>query len=131
MSLIICKLKFLMVFGILLISGCQNKINGVRNHGQLLKNAQSISSPVSNEINNIEKIERCRRELDALKKVDVNIYNKRKSEFDKLMSDAVIYNGVRVDVKEYTQGTVDALYRFRVNKLCADISSDILNKLTE
>lgn len=131
MSLIICKLKFLMVFGILLISGCQNKINGVRNHGQLLKNAQGISSPVSNEINNIEKIERCRRELDALKKVDVNIYNKRKSEFDKLMSDAVIYNGVRVDVKEYTQGTVDALYRFRVNKLCADISSDILNKLTE
>lgn len=63
--------------------------------------------------------------------MDVNIYNKRKSEFDKLMSDAVIYNGIRVDVKEYTQGTVDALYRFRVNKLCADISSDILNKLTE
>ncbi|EFN8469899.1 hypothetical protein EBJ43_24695, partial [Escherichia coli] len=59
------------------------------------------------------------------------VYNKRKSEFDKLISDAVIYNGVRGDVRDYTQGAVDALYRFRSDKLCADISSDMLNNLSE
>lgn len=122
-----------LIIFVFLTSGCHKKTGMFRdeNNRRLKYSEQSLNTPVSDEINNIEKMERCRRELDALKKVDVNFYNKRKSEFDKLMSDAVIYNGVRVDVKEYTQGTVDALYRFRVNKLCADISSDILNKLTE
>ncbi|WP_105454160.1 hypothetical protein [Escherichia coli] len=114
-----------------LVSGCQKKLK-TENSKLLLKyNKQNLNSPISDEVNNITRMERCRRELDALKKVDINVYNKRKSEFDKLISDAVIYNGVRGDVRDYTQGAVDALYRFRSDKLCADISSDMLNNLSE
>lgn len=114
-----------------LVSGCQKKLKAENNKLLLKCNELTFNSSISDDVNNITRMERCRRELDALKKVDINIYNKRKSEFDKLMSDAVIYNGVRVDVRDYTQGAVDALYRFRVDKLCADISSDMLNNLSK
>ncbi|EFI6096020.1 hypothetical protein HUI25_005384 [Escherichia coli] len=82
-------------------------------------------------LDDIEKMERCRRELDALKKIDSAVYNKRKAEFDKLVSGASLYNGVRGDVGNYTQSAVDALYRFRSDKLCADISSDVLKELAK
>ncbi|CAD6113661.1 Uncharacterised protein [Escherichia coli] len=114
-----------------LVSGCQKKLKTENSKLLLNYNKQNLNSPISDEVNNITRMERCRRELDALKKVDINVYNKRKSEFDKLISDAVIYNGVRGDVRDYTQGAVDALYRFRSDKLCADISSDMLNNLSE
>ncbi|WP_289703593.1 hypothetical protein [Escherichia coli] len=114
-----------------LVSGCQKKLKTENSKLLLNYNKQNLNSPISDEVNNITRMERCRRELDALKKVDINVYNKRKSEFDKLISDAVIYNGVRGDVRDYTQGAIDALYRFRSDKLCADISSDMLNNLSE
>lgn len=114
-----------------LVSGCQKKIKTESNNLLLKHNERTLNSPISDDINNITRMEHCRRELDALKNVDINIYNKRKSEFDKLMSDAVIYNGVRGNVRNYTQGAVDALYRFRSDKLCADISSDMLNSLSK
>lgn len=82
-------------------------------------------------MDDVEKMGRCRRELEALKKIDSAAYNKRKAEFDKLLSGALLYNGVRSDVGNYTQGAVDALYRFRSDKLCADIASDVLFGLTK
>ncbi|STB68615.1 Uncharacterised protein [Citrobacter freundii] len=90
-------------------------------------------SPIisTDNLDDIEKMERCRRELDALKKIGDLLYNKRKAEFDKLISGASIYNGVRNEVANYTQNAVDAYYRFRADKLCADISNDVLNGLTE
>ncbi|EFB8330929.1 hypothetical protein ACU8C1_004137 [Escherichia coli] len=129
-------MKKIIVFVVLivpafLVSGCQKKLKTENNKSLLKYNERSLNSPISDDISNITRMEYCRRELDALKKVDINIYNKRKSEFDKLMSDAVIYNGVRGDVRDYTQGAVDALYRFRADKLCADISSDMLNNLSK
>ncbi len=127
------KIIVLVVFIVsaFLVSGCQKKFKNESNNLLLKYNERTLNLPISDDIDNITRMERCRRELDALKKVDINIYNKRKSEFDKLMSDAVIYNGVRENVRDYTQGAVDALYRFRSDKLCADISSDILNNLSK
>ncbi|HHN9153078.1 TPA: hypothetical protein ACP7Q6_004885, partial [Escherichia coli] len=66
-----------------------------------------------------------------LKRIDSAVYNKRKAEFDKLVSGASLYNGVRSDVGNYTQSAVDALYRFRSDKLCADISGDVLQLLSK
>ncbi|MGS7936415.1 hypothetical protein ACQ93J_26030, partial [Escherichia coli] len=68
---------------------------------------------------------------EALKRIDSAVYNKRKAEFDKLVSGASLYNGVRSEVGNYTQSAVDALYRFRSDKLCADIASDVLLGLTK
>lgn len=84
----------------------------------------------TDSIDDVARMERCRRELEALKKIDGAVYTKRKGEFDRLMSGASLYNGVRGDVGNYTQSAVDALYRFKADKLCADISNDVLNGLS-
>ncbi|CAD6177168.1 Uncharacterised protein [Escherichia coli] len=85
----------------------------------------------SDELNDIQKMERCRRELNALKKIDIGIYNKRKTEFDKIMQGANIYTGVRTDIGLYTQNAVDAYYNCQINKACADISKDVLDSLSK
>lgn len=109
------------------MTGCESRTAG--KPAALKKNDAAISI-TADKIDDLRKMERCRRELDALKKIDAEAYNKRKTEFDKLMTGASLYNGVRGDVGNYTQGAVDALYRFKADKLCADISSDMLNGLS-
>ena len=111
----------------LLLGGCDKK-QGMKT---LAQKTEVVPVSISGDrMNDVEKMERCRRELDALKKIDLSVYNRRKQEFDKLLSGAVIYNGVRGDVGNYTQRAVDALYRFRSDKLCADISKDVLDNLS-
>lgn len=85
----------------------------------------------SDKLNDIEKMERCRRELEALKRIDIRIYNQRKGEFDRVMQGADIYSGVRSDIRESTQDAVDAYYRYRVDKMCADISKNVLDSLSD
>ncbi|HHW5387909.1 hypothetical protein [Escherichia coli] len=113
---------------LLLTTGCVNPPSGKRVISQQQKMETSNSS---DRLNDIEKIERCRRELEALKKIDLSIYNKRKEEFDKLISNALLYDEVRNNVGEYTQSTIDSLYKFRSDKLCSDIARDVLNKLSQ
>lgn len=120
-----------LVFWILLsgmLTGCESQPNA-----RPLQKEPGIkpASSSGDRLNDVEKMERCRRELEALKKIDSAVYNKRKSEFDRLVSGASLYNGVRSDVGNYTQSAVDALYRFRSDKLCADIANDMLKELSK
>ncbi|EFN7977354.1 hypothetical protein ED769_24065 [Escherichia coli] len=116
----------------LLLAGCDapriavKKVSGVE-----VNNIKSVESVASDKLNDIEKMERCRRELEALKKIDIRTYNQRKTEFDRVMQGADIYSGVRSDIRETTQDAVDAYYRYRVNKMCADISKDVLDSLSD
>ena len=122
------KPVFLVLLTGMLLGGCEGK-PGIKPLQQT-----TGSKPVSSSgdrLDDVEKMERCRRELEALKRIDSAVYNKRKAEFDKLVSGASLYNGVRSDVGNYTQSAVDALYRFRSDKLCADIASDVLLGLTK
>lgn len=112
----------------LLINGCNSKMPIKPLQGNSYIKTASASG---DKLSDMEKMERCRRELDALKKIDIPLYNKRKVEFDRLISGASLYNGVRGDISNNTQSAVDALYRFRADKLCADISSDLLNQLSK
>ncbi|GDA12197.1 hypothetical protein HmCmsJML183_04399 [Escherichia coli] len=50
-------------------------------------------------LDEVEKMERCQRDLEAPKKIDCATYNKRKAEFDRLVSGASLYNVVRSDVE--------------------------------
>lgn len=86
---------------------------------------------MSDSLDDTTRLERCRRELDALKKINITVYEKRQREFDNVMSGAEIYTGVRGEVSTFTQGAVDAYYRYRSDKLCADIASDVLNELSK
>ncbi|HEC7758699.1 TPA: hypothetical protein R4A49_004338 [Salmonella enterica subsp. enterica serovar Muenchen] len=72
----------------------------------------------------------CRKELDILKRVDNARYLSRKVLFDKLMSGARLYGDVRGDLQSGTRSTVDALFSYKLEKLCADISQDVLNSLS-
>lgn len=78
-----------------------------------------------------ERMQQCQRELDAMRGMDNEKYQKFKREFDTLMGGAAQYAGVRQRVKTDTQETVDALYRYRTNRLCADISSAMMTGLAE
>ncbi|HIF6628452.1 TPA: hypothetical protein ACX37D_004877 [Serratia marcescens] len=75
------------------------------------------------------RMQRCHGELQALQKVDGKRYAERKVEFDRLMAGASLYAGIRGAVQSRTQDAVDALYRYRTDKLCADIGQDVLNGL--
>lgn len=115
----------------LLLTGCDvhqmaaKKVSGIE-----VNNIKPVESVASDKLNDIEKMERCRRELEALKRIDIRTYNQRKTEFDRLMQGADIYSGVRSDIRVSTQDTVDAYYRYRVDKICADISKEVLDSLS-
>ncbi len=117
----------------LLLTGCNANQMTAKKVGGLNKvnNIKSVESVASDKLNDIEKMERCRRELEALKRIDIGIYNQRKVEFDRVMQGADIYSGVRSDVRVSTQDAVDAYYRYRVDKMCADISKDVLDRLSD
>lgn len=78
-----------------------------------------------------ERLQQCQRELDAMRAMDAEKHQKFKREFDILMSNAAQYAGVRQRVNTGTQETVDALYRYRTSRLCADISSAMMTGLAE
>ncbi|GCP46326.1 hypothetical protein HmCmsJML095_03443 [Escherichia coli] len=122
------NMVFLVLLAGILLSGCESKTT-VRPLQQTTGIKPVNSS--GDRLDDVEKMERCRRELEALKRIDSAVYNKRKAEFDRLVSGASLYNGVRSEVGNYTQSAVDALYRFRSDKLCADIASDVLLGLTK
>ncbi|HIG9582945.1 TPA: hypothetical protein ACYEKW_004450 [Escherichia coli] len=113
------------------LTGCDThraSVGKVSNSGP--DNVKPEVTVVSDKLNDIEKMERCRRELEALKRIDIRIYNQRKGEFDRVMQGADIYSGVRSDIRASTQDAVDAYYRYRVDKMCADISKNVLDSLS-
>lgn len=74
-------------------------------------------------------MESCGRELKVLRRLNAKLYNRRKAQFDRLMSGASLYAGLRSDVAGRTREAVDAMYRFRSGRLCAEISRDVLDAL--
>jgi hypothetical protein len=77
------------------------------------------------------QMQRCQAELQALQKIDGKRYAERKTEFGRLMAGAALYAGVRGAVQAQTQEAVDSLYKFRADKLCADIGQDVLHGLVQ
>ena len=121
------KPVFLVLLTGILLGGCESRPD------KPLQQTTGIK-PVSSSgdrLDDVEKMERCRRELEALKKTDIKVYNQRKVEFDRMMQGADIYSGVRSDVRASTQDAVDAYYRYQVDKMCADISKNVLDSLSD
>lgn len=78
-----------------------------------------------------ERLAQCQRELAALQVASPSRYQQRKAEFDRLMAGAAQYGGIRTSVNNETQDTLDSLYRYKVGRLCAEISQDVLSGLME
>ncbi|AJW28987.1 hypothetical protein Z042_25760 [Chania multitudinisentens RB-25] len=71
----------------------------------------------------------CQSELASLKMVNPKAYAARKAYFDNLVRNASVYSAVRGDVNSSTKDTLDALYKYKTNQVCAEIERDVLNGL--
>lgn len=72
---------------------------------------------------------RCQNELASLQTISPRAYAARKASFDSLVQNVSVYSAIRGDVNLSTKDTVDALYKYKTNQLCAEIGQDVLNGL--
>ncbi|AKG68303.1 Uncharacterised protein [Serratia fonticola] len=73
----------------------------------------------------------CQEQMGALRKITPKQHQQYQQAFDGLMQGAAQYARVRVQVNENTQETMDALYRYKINYLCANVSQAVLTGLAE
>ncbi|MHA6679812.1 hypothetical protein ACX43S_25295 [Enterobacter cloacae] len=110
----------ILAWSVFLLSGCGSRVSN--NEGGPLDYSQETESA---------RLKQCQEELEALNTVAPADYTKYRKEFDRLMNGAAQYAGLRDTVGNGTRNTVDALYHYKVNLLCADVSQAMLKGLTE
>lgn len=71
-------------------------------------------------------LKQCQQELESLNRVDSKSFKEMKGSFDKLMSTAAQYSEIRKNVSQQMQGTVDAMYKYKIEKLCSEVSTTLL-----
>ena len=71
----------------------------------------------------------CQQELLALSKVNQTAYAQRKASSDNLLASASVYTNIRGDISEDTRTTMDALYKYKTQKLCSDIEQSVRQSL--
>ncbi|UVC29813.1 hypothetical protein [Pantoea sp. SOD02] len=115
------KIILILVAGALL-TACQHKT-------QPAEIVDAALQPAEIQKQENSRLENCHSELESLKTINSEKYTQSKKQFDQLMQGTAQYAGIRSNVKSSTQETVDALYRYRVNLLCTEISNTLLNSL--
>lgn len=75
------------------------------------------------------RMSRCQSELASLQTISPQAYAARKASFDSLVKNASVYSAVRGEVNSSTKDTLDALYKYKTNQVCAEIGRDVLNGL--
>lgn len=78
-----------------------------------------------------ERLQQCLAQLGALRNINAKQHQQYQQAFDKLMSGASQYASLRIKVNGDIQETVDALYRYKVNYLCAAVNQVVLVGLAE
>lgn len=71
----------------------------------------------------------CQRDLQALSKVNPQLYSQNKSRFDELLNQASVYTSVRERVDMQTKDTVDAMYKYKTRIVCSDIKQMVYQSL--
>jgi hypothetical protein len=103
---------------ILLVSGCKNFRAPPPVLNQPAVNSEAEEQKV--------RMAQCQRDLETLKDVDPKEYDVKKRQFSALMNNAARYSTLRKDISNLSQGTVDALYKYKADKLCFELSADVL-----
>lgn len=91
----------------------------------LSSSAQTLSVPTESE----GIVMTCQRELVALSKINQQLYMQKKSVFDELLASASAYASVRGEISVQTKDTLDALYKYKTQKICNDIEQSIRQAL--
>lgn len=79
----------------------------------------------------VELLQRCQDLLVVMHNINAKQFQQYKQAFDSLMSGASQYAGMRTKVNDETKETMDALYRYKVNFLCAGVNQAVLTNLAE
>uniref|UniRef100_A8GJF5 Lipoprotein n=2 Tax=Serratia TaxID=613 RepID=A8GJF5_SERP5 len=108
-----------------LLSGCQSTQRTATAGAPLPMQTEQQASK------EVQHLRQCQQELKALNTLQAASYPALQRTFEQLMRGAAQYAGLRTNVNENTQDTVDSLYRYRVNLLCAQINQAVLNRLAE
>lgn len=133
-------LKILLMIAPVFVTGCQQHSQSELVAG---KNASTsvVSSPLpspqitpaAQKATGVEVPEgaasACQKELIALSKVNQNQYAKKKAAFEQLLDSASVYTSVREDIGLQTRDTMDALYKYKTQKLCSDIEQTVRQSL--
>ena len=128
---------------ILVVTGCQSKPTSKVTPAS--KSAQAVSSSVPAqggstnttikpaeapvEMASESAVTNCQRELTALSKINGRLYVQKKAAFDDLLASASVYASVRGDIASQTKDTMDALFKYRTQKLCSDIQQTVQQAL--
>ncbi|ATA19214.1 hypothetical protein EDC48_111106 [Gibbsiella quercinecans] len=108
------------------VVGCKNAPVQKRIVPEKTAEVQAPSPEEQRKQREAERLQQCQKELDALRTINAEQYQQNKRAFDALMSGASQYAGLRTQVNSDTQDTVDALYRYKVNRLCAEVNQAVL-----
>ncbi len=129
MMMIATRYSLLIIFSCstLVLSGCHREQSPLSTEGkQLTVKTQLIQSQ-----RETERLAQCQNELEILQELNPTQYKAYRKVFDSMMSGAAQYAHLRSLVSNVTQETVDALYRYRVNRLCSELSQSTLIGLAE
>lgn len=118
-------LMLVIFFSAALLAGCQ-KSPERKTH----TSAEQVVVPTAAEME-AAQLKQCQETLETLRTVNAKQYTQYQKTFEQLMKGAAQYSGIRDRIKDDTQDTVDALYRYRVSKLCAQVDQAVLLSLTE
>ncbi|MEE4411546.1 MULTISPECIES: hypothetical protein [Serratia] len=116
-----------LLIGTLVLSGCENGRRPIL----AAKKSPEATVEITQAQREADRLQHCQKELDALQGIDAAGYRKYKQEFDRLMSGAAQYAALRTQVNGDTQETVDALYRYKVSRLCADVNQAVMTGLAD
>ncbi|TXE66635.1 hypothetical protein [Serratia nematodiphila] len=123
---VVSRLTLLTLFtcGTLVLSGCAGKRPSPASQPDASQSAEKAHAEQE-----AQRLTQCQKELDVLKNLNPAQHTTLRQTFDRLMNGAAQYGGLRPQVNAQTQETVDALYRYKVNRLCADITQATLTSL--
>jgi len=113
-----------------LVVGCQNRVPQKTRPVEPTRVSAPVQAPeAAQSSQGRSSMATCQRELIALSKVNQRSYAQKKAEFDLLLSRASVYTSVRDEIGAQTKDTMDALYKFKTQKLCSDIEIAVRQSL--
>ncbi|CAI0899527.1 Uncharacterised protein [Serratia quinivorans] len=108
----------------LLLSGCV----GRNSTGNVAVKKVSQNNPKENT--DEQRIALCQQRVNSLKNINPQSYQKRIAYFNGLLSNASGYAGIRSNVDESTRKAIDALYKYKTEKFCADVEHELMSNLS-
>ncbi|KEY56632.1 hypothetical protein [Serratia sp. DD3] len=122
--------------GILLLAGCQATAKKTHQPETVsiqapVNSHSEVATPKVVEEPKTSQIGLCQSELASLKQINPKAYAAKQAHFNRLVNNASLYNSVRGEVNPATKDTIDALYKYKTNQLCADIAREVMQGLIQ